>query len=174
MPFDPHIRACGAGQAWLLKIGHDPTRGKPRPPPPSPRSTARSHPRGEFVWSEPSEQVHQRVNDVEHAIGTYLYGCGAYEVMRYWETPEAKTRPAPHYERDHAWIRRAADKVVRPVPGDPRSADPRSFRPRRALVRQAEGRAAFFSWARIYPGVSTSRPPVRGLATRGSGISTRC
>ena len=40
---------------------------------------------GNFDWSAPDEEVHRFVNDIERPIGTYLYGRGMYEVMRYWE-----------------------------------------------------------------------------------------
>ena len=41
---------------------------------------------GNFDWSTPHEEVHRFVNDLEQAIGTYLYGRRMYEVMRHWET----------------------------------------------------------------------------------------
>ncbi|GAA2710663.1 MULTISPECIES: dihydrofolate reductase family protein [Actinoplanes] len=66
---------------------------------------------GEFDWSEPDEEVHAFVNDLERSIGTYLYGRRLYEVMRYWE--DAHTHPgSPAVELDYARLWQAADKIV--------------------------------------------------------------
>ena len=66
---------------------------------------------GRFDWSEPDEEVHAFVNDLERPIGTYLYGRRMYETMVFWET--ASTEPdEPAVFRDYAEIWRAADKVV--------------------------------------------------------------
>jgi dihydrofolate reductase len=66
---------------------------------------------GKFDWAEPDEEVHAFVNDLERAIGTYLYGRRMYEVMVLWET--AHTLPdQPPLIRDYARIWQAADKVV--------------------------------------------------------------
>jgi hypothetical protein len=32
--------------------------------------------KGEFDWSEPEEEVHRFVNDLERDVGTHLYGLG--------------------------------------------------------------------------------------------------
>ena len=66
---------------------------------------------GRFDWSEPDEQVHAFVNDLERPIGTYLYGRRLYEVMTYWET--ALEQPDAHeVEQDYARLWQAAEKVV--------------------------------------------------------------
>lgn len=65
---------------------------------------------GNFDWTEPDEEVHTFVNDLERSIGTYLYGRGMYEVLVAWETLDLAGQP-PHI-RDYAEIWRAADKVV--------------------------------------------------------------
>src|SRR3954447_7542330 len=66
---------------------------------------------GKFDWSEPDEEVHAFVNDLERPIGTYLYGRRLYEVMAYWET--AHTLPdQPAVELDYAGLWQATDKVV--------------------------------------------------------------
>jgi dihydrofolate reductase len=50
---------------------------------------------GNFDWSAPDQEVHRFVNDIERPIGTYLYGRGMYEVMRYWETaPTGNSKPS--------------------------------------------------------------------------------
>jgi dihydrofolate reductase len=66
---------------------------------------------GTFDWSEPDEEVHAFVNDLERPVGTYLYGRRMYEVMVGWETAQtfADQRPVM---LDFAAIWRAADKVV--------------------------------------------------------------
>ena len=63
---------------------------------------------GNFDWSEPDEEVHAYVNDLERPIGTHLYGRRLYDVMVVWETI-ADQEPVI---RDYAEIWRAADKVV--------------------------------------------------------------
>jgi dihydrofolate reductase len=66
---------------------------------------------GNFDWSAPDEEVHKFVNNLERPIGTYLYGRGMYEVMRYWETaPTGHGEPSA--EQEYAKIWRAADKIV--------------------------------------------------------------
>jgi dihydrofolate reductase len=66
---------------------------------------------GRFDWSEPDEEVHAFVNDLERPIGTYLYGRRLYEVMTYWET--ALDQPDAHeVEQDYARLWQAAEKVV--------------------------------------------------------------
>ena len=66
---------------------------------------------GNFDWSAPEEEVHRFVNDLERALGTYLYGRGMYEVMRYWETAPIGN-DAPSAEQEYAKIWQAADKIV--------------------------------------------------------------
>ena len=66
---------------------------------------------GDFAWAAPDEEVHAFVNDLERAVGTYLYGRRMYEVMRFWET--ASDGPdEPAVFGDYARLWRAADKVV--------------------------------------------------------------
>jgi dihydrofolate reductase len=66
---------------------------------------------GNFDWAAPDEEVHRFVNDLERAIGTYLYGRRIYETMVYWET--AHTLPdQPPFIQDFAGIWQAADKIV--------------------------------------------------------------
>jgi dihydrofolate reductase len=65
---------------------------------------------GKFDWSEPDEEVHRLVNDLERAVGTYLYGRRMYDVMVAWET--LPTADEPPFIQDYAEIWRAADKIV--------------------------------------------------------------
>ena len=62
---------------------------------------------GKWDWSFPSTEVHAFVNDLERSAGTWLLGRRMYEVLAFWETPEAV-----EIERDFAGIWRAAEKVV--------------------------------------------------------------
>ena len=66
---------------------------------------------GKFDWSEPDEEVHTFVNDLERPIGIYLYGRRMYEVMVYWESAD-RFKDQPPYIQDYARIWQAADKVV--------------------------------------------------------------
>jgi dihydrofolate reductase len=66
--------------------------------------------RGNFDWAEPDDEVHSFVNELERPVGTYLYGRGMYETMRYWET--AGGADEPPVARDFAAMWRAARKIV--------------------------------------------------------------
>lgn len=65
---------------------------------------------GRFDWSEPDEEVHTFVNDLERPIGTYLLGRRMYDVLVAWETMDTADEP-PAME-DYAEIWRTADKIV--------------------------------------------------------------
>ena len=65
---------------------------------------------GNFAWSEPDEEVHRFINDLERSISTHLYGRRLYEVMVAWET--MNTPDQPPFIRDFAEIWQAADKIV--------------------------------------------------------------
>ncbi len=66
---------------------------------------------GRFDWAAPDEEMHAFVNDIERAIGTYLYGRRLYETMLYWETASA-VPGRPQVERDYTRIWQAVDKIV--------------------------------------------------------------
>ena len=66
---------------------------------------------GNFDWAAPDEEVHAFVNEVERALGTYLYGRRMYETMVYWETADAAGGHSG-VSLDFAKIWQAADKVV--------------------------------------------------------------
>ena len=65
---------------------------------------------GRFDWSEPDEEVHAFVNDLERPVGTYLLGRRMYDVLVAWETMD--TTDEPPVMEDYAEIWRAADKIV--------------------------------------------------------------
>ena len=66
---------------------------------------------GHFEWAAPDEEVHAFVNELERPVGTYLYGRGMYETMRYWETAHTFPGQRP-VSLDFARIWQAADKIV--------------------------------------------------------------
>jgi dihydrofolate reductase len=66
---------------------------------------------GKFDWAVPDEEVHKFVNDLERAVGTYLYGRQMYETMMSWETDPSFAAASP-FMRDFAEIWQAADKIV--------------------------------------------------------------
>jgi dihydrofolate reductase len=67
--------------------------------------------RGNFDWSEPDDEVHAFVNDLERPVGTYLYGRRLYEVMVVWENMPDLADQSPAVQ-DYAAIWQVADKVV--------------------------------------------------------------
>lgn len=66
---------------------------------------------GKFDWTEPDEEVHRFINDLERTAGTHLYGRRMYETMMVWETDPSFAADSP-YMLDYAEIWRAADKIV--------------------------------------------------------------
>ena len=66
---------------------------------------------GHFEWAAPDEEVHAFVNELERPVGTYLYGRGMYETMRYWETAHTLPGQRP-VSLDFARIWQAAGKIV--------------------------------------------------------------
>lgn len=55
--------------------------------------------------------MHQFINDIERAAGTYLYGHRMYETMMVWETDPGFAAESP-ITQDFAEIWQAADKIV--------------------------------------------------------------
>lgn len=66
---------------------------------------------GKFDWAAPDDELHAFVNDLERAVGTYLYGRRMYETMLFWETVSTGDGQ-PAVVRDFAEIWRAAEKIV--------------------------------------------------------------
>ena len=44
---------------------------------------------GDFSWAMPSPEAHTLANELMEPIGTCIYGRRMYEMMTYWDTPEA-------------------------------------------------------------------------------------
>jgi dihydrofolate reductase len=63
---------------------------------------------GSFDWAEPDREVFEFVTERTRDIGTYLMGRRMYELMQYWDTPEAHAGD----EREYAAVWSATDKVV--------------------------------------------------------------
>jgi len=68
-------------------------------------------PDGRFDWAMPDEAVHSFINDLERAVGTYLYGRRMYETMTVWETDPDLAAESPLL-RDFAEMWQAANKIV--------------------------------------------------------------
>jgi dihydrofolate reductase len=66
---------------------------------------------GGFNWAAPDDEVHAFINDLERAVGTYLFGRRMYETLMVWETDPALVAGSP-ISRDYAAIWAAADKIV--------------------------------------------------------------
>lgn len=66
---------------------------------------------GKFDWAVPDEEVHRFINNLESAVGTYLYGRRMYETMMGWETDPNLAAESP-LMRDFAEIWQAANKMV--------------------------------------------------------------
>jgi dihydrofolate reductase len=66
---------------------------------------------GSFDWARPSDELHAFVNAQERAVGTYVYGRGLWEVMRYWQDPPTGGGAAPVHD-EYAAIWQAKDKVI--------------------------------------------------------------
>ncbi|WP_454050484.1 dihydrofolate reductase family protein [Cellulomonas sp. Marseille-Q8402] len=65
---------------------------------------------GRFDWSVPDEEVHQRVDDLQRDVGTYLLGRRLYDVLVAWETMDTTDEPAAVQDYARQW--HAARKVV--------------------------------------------------------------
>ncbi len=86
---------------------------------------------GNFDFSEPDEEVHAFVNDLQQDISTYLFGRRMYEVMSVWDTLD--TTDEPEVMKDFARIWQGIDKVVYsttlPVASTARTRIERTFDP---------------------------------------------
>jgi dihydrofolate reductase len=68
-------------------------------------------PGGEIDWSAPGEELHRFHEQQTLELGAEICGRRLYEVMLYWEGPEA-TRTGTEYEREFARVWQALPKVV--------------------------------------------------------------
>lgn len=66
---------------------------------------------GRFDWAMPSAEAHAFMNELEGAVGTYLYGRRMYETMAVWETDPSLAAQS-QLLRDFATAWQAAEKVV--------------------------------------------------------------
>ncbi len=66
---------------------------------------------GKFDWAAPDKEVHGFINDLERAVGTYLYGSRMYETMIVWETDPNLAADSP-ITHAYAEVWQAADKIV--------------------------------------------------------------
>src|SRR5215213_11333430 len=67
-------------------------------------------PGGEIDWSTPDEELHRFHNEQTRELGAHFCGRRLYEVMRYWDTPEASA--GGEAEREFAEVWQALPKVV--------------------------------------------------------------
>jgi dihydrofolate reductase len=113
---------------------------------------------GNFDWAAPDAEVHAFVKDLERPIGTYLYGRGMYDVMRYWETLPGDEPPVM---QDFARIWQGADKIVYSktlqTASTARTRIERDFDP--AAVRQMKASAT--------RDISVGGPELAGQAIKG-------
>ena len=65
---------------------------------------------GKWGWSEPDEQVHSFINDLQRGLRTHLYGRRMYEVLAAWEDMDVSDQPG--YIAEFAEIWRNTDKIV--------------------------------------------------------------
>jgi dihydrofolate reductase len=65
---------------------------------------------GEIDWSAPDEELHRFHNEQVGELGAHICGRRLYDVMRYWDTPEAGA--GGEVAREFADIWRALPKVV--------------------------------------------------------------
>ena len=66
---------------------------------------------GSFDWARPSDELHAYVNAQERGVGTYVYGRGLWEVMRYWQDAPPGEASAPAHD-EYAAIWQDSDKVI--------------------------------------------------------------
>lgn len=71
-----------------------------------------SGPGGEIDWAAPGAELHRFHNEQTRELGAHLVGRRLYEVMRYWDTPEASDPGHPEHEIEFAQLWRGLPKVV--------------------------------------------------------------
>jgi len=67
--------------------------------------------RGDFGWTEPSDEYFAFITDLVRPVGTYLYGRRLYEAMAVWET-DPTLADQSELRADFATVWRSATKVV--------------------------------------------------------------
>jgi dihydrofolate reductase len=71
-----------------------------------------SGPQGEGDWAAPDAELHRFHNQQARELAAHLLGRRLYEVMRYWDTPEASDPGRPEHEIEFARLWRGLPKVV--------------------------------------------------------------
>jgi dihydrofolate reductase len=66
--------------------------------------------KGNFEWTEPSENVLTVINDILKNVGTFLLGRRMYETLRVWDTISSNGPSAGTNQFANTW--RAANKIV--------------------------------------------------------------
>ena len=69
-------------------------------------------PQDEGDWTVPDAELHRFHNEQTRELGAHLLGRKLYEVMRYWDTPEATDPGQPEHEIEFARLWRDLPKVV--------------------------------------------------------------
>ena len=67
--------------------------------------------RGQFDWTEPSDEYFAFITDLVRPVGTWLYGRRLYESMAVWETEPALAAQSELYA-DFAHVWQAPEKIV--------------------------------------------------------------
>ena len=68
-------------------------------------------PGSDLSWALIDEEIHRFVNERERPVSTCLYGRKMYEMMSFWQTPEAVTNN-PEWEVEFAHLWRGQRKLV--------------------------------------------------------------
>ncbi|MEU4362893.1 dihydrofolate reductase family protein [Promicromonospora sp. NPDC023987] len=66
---------------------------------------------GKFDWTDPTDEVHAFINEIESDVAVYVHGRRMYETMVFWDTYEPGDDPNPVYAR-YAEIWQGMEKVV--------------------------------------------------------------
>lgn len=125
---------------------------------------------GRFEWTEPDEEVHAFINDLERSVGIHLLGRRMYEVLLAWETMHTvPDLPA------HLRVRRplALDRHFVPavVGGGTRSL-PEDLDLRLELLDERRFASGFvFLRFRVTSRARAPRPVSRGRSSSDSGRS---
>ena len=101
-------------------------------------------PRGEGDWAAPDAELHHFHNEQARELAVHLLGRRLYEVMTYWEAPEASDPAQPEHESEFAHIWRDLPKVVftstlESVEGNARIAERDPVEELEALKAEADG-----------------------------------
>jgi dihydrofolate reductase len=113
-------------------------------------------PGGDFGWTAPDEELHRFHNARVREVGAQLCGRRLYEVMRYWDTPEA---------------REAADEVVREFAGIWQALPKIVFS---STLQRVEGNARLATGDVADEVARLKAQPGKDLAVGGPGLAAEC